>query len=359
MRLALMSRWNATCGVSLHAELLGRKLRSMGHEVVVYAPTLESAARDWHHKHLGIEDEPWIKRVYEETDEYLYPDGGWIDSEKLLEEDYEALIVELYTRLPVSELKKISAKIKGKAKLIGVLHLGYPRDIKPILEIEWDAITIFDKRCLDELLSRYVEEIPGRVEEIPYPFAIVKKVQPIRPEFAEDKIFFFTFGRQPDLEYVDYIRALRRLSSSYDLVYLIVRSDGVLSIEEDWLIQRREKLSLKSLYSYLKGSDLHLLPKNDIRAVVVSSTLAQTLYSGAPTITPDTRHFELIPVDDKGIGPIVKYRLGDTDDLVEKLKLLIDDEDLRERVSREAKAYALENSDEIVASRFIELIKSL
>ena len=38
MKIAMMSRWNVPCGVSLHAELVGREWARMGHDLSVFAP---------------------------------------------------------------------------------------------------------------------------------------------------------------------------------------------------------------------------------------------------------------------------------------------------------------------------------
>ena len=38
MKIAMMSRWNIPCGVSLHAELVGRAWVEMGHDLQVLAP---------------------------------------------------------------------------------------------------------------------------------------------------------------------------------------------------------------------------------------------------------------------------------------------------------------------------------
>ncbi|RLF97831.1 MAG: glycosyl transferase family 1, partial [Thaumarchaeota archaeon] len=182
---------------------------------------------------------------------------------------------------------------------------------------------------------------------------------PIRPKSLEGEFLFFTFGRQPAMEYLDYIRALRRLSERYDFRYLIIRSDRDLPFRDKWIIQRCERPEMKMIHRYLRGSDIHLLPKGDTRAVVISSTLAQTIYSGVPTIVPDTRHFELIPVDENGFGPVVRYRIGDTHDLEKKLSSLMEDDDLRRRISEMAKEYAKKYSDDFVAREFLKLIKSL
>jgi len=359
MKIAIMSRWNATCGVSLHAEIIGRKFRELGHDVIVYAPTLESADTDWHHRHIDVIDEPWVHRVFEETDEYLYPAGGSIRSEELLEDDYDAFILESVVRFPVNEFKRIASKIKKKAPLILVMHLGYIRDVDPFMEIDWDKIVVFDSRYAKEILSTYGRRVEEKIVEIPYPCPIFDDVKPIRLKSLEDVFLFFTFGRQPVREYLDYVRALRRLSEKYDFKYLIIRSDRGLPFRDRWIIQRCERPEMKMIHRYLRGSDVHLLPKGDTRAVVISSTLAQTIYSGVPIVVPDTRHFELIPVDENGFGPVVKYRIGDTHDLERKLSILIEDGDLRRRISKMAREYAKRYSDDFVAREFLNLIKSL
>ena len=353
-----MSRWNATCGVSLHAEIIGRKFKELGHDVIVYAPTLESANVNWHHRHIDVVDEPWVRRVFEETDEYLYPAGGSIRSEEILEDDYDVFIVESVNRFPVNEFKKIASKIREKAPLILVMHLGYIRDTDPLMEIDWDKIVVFDSRYIKEIFSVYGRGVEERIVEIPYPCPIID-AEPIRPKSLEGEFIFFTFGRQPLIEYLDYVRALRRLSERYDFKYLIIRSDHELPFRDEWIVQECGRPEIEMVHRYLRGSDIHLLPKGHTRGVVVSSTLAQTIYSGTPTVVPDTRHFELIPVDEDGFGPVVKYRIGDTRDLERKLMTLIEDDDLRKRISEDAREYAKKYSDDFVAGEFLKLIRSL
>ena len=329
----------------------------MGYDVMVFAPQLKSAKADWHHKKIKVRDEKWVVRSYEETTEIKYPYGGRI-GEGVLEEDYDVLIVEVYGRLPVSELAKISEKLARRSKLIGVIHLAWKRDVPPVLKIGWDALTIFDRRYRDELLRGYDLGGVGRIVEIPYPFAIVEEAGLKRPEQAEGKFLFFTYGRQPEIEYVDYLRGARSFCESGKAVYYILRSDHRLGVDDPWVVQETERPGLRRLYEYLRGADLHLLPKGDTRGVVTSSTICQCLYSGTPTIVPDTRYFEMIPGSIEE-GPVVKYEPGDLDDLRKKLRLLVSDDLRRNRISENAKKHALKHSDEKVAKRFLELINSL
>lgn len=353
-----MGRWNATCGVSLHAELLGRSLLKLGHEVLVYAPTIESASRDWHHRVLEVEDEDWVYRVYCEVEENSKPNGGWIDCGELLSRDYEVLIVEGYPRFPIVRFKEVAYKVKKKSLLVLVSHFGRVEDVKPYTSVEWDAIVVFDDRFTSEIMSPLGGEIVKKTFEIPYPYAIVD-VKGYRPGFSRGKLLFFSFGRQPEREYLDYIRALDTLRSNYEFYYWVIRSNSLLSIKRPYMVQWCRRPSMLQVNSYIKGSDLHLIPKGETSNVVVSSTLAQTLSSATPTIVPDTRHFEKIPVNESGVGPVVKYKKGDVRDLVGKIRLLIEDEKLRREVSRRALEYAVKNSGVEVAKKFLKLFKTL
>ena len=100
-----------------------------------------------------------------------------------------------------------------------------------------------------------------------------------------------------------------------------------------------------------------MLPKGRSKYVVVSSTVYQTLGALVPIVTPNTRYVETIPTDSDGIGVIVKY--SDVEDLVRKLKLLIEDPGVRMRVVEEARRFVEENRVERIAEKYIELFKSL
>ena len=57
MKIAMMSRWNIPCGVSLHAELVGRAWVEMGHDLQVLAPV------EWE-GYQSDADEPYVERCY-------------------------------------------------------------------------------------------------------------------------------------------------------------------------------------------------------------------------------------------------------------------------------------------------------
>jgi nicotinamidase-related amidase len=83
MKIAMMTRWNATCGISAHAELVGGEWLKK-HDLTVFAPTLESAT-DWHHNPIEKEDEEFVIRGYEQPKRI--GETGWIDK-RLWKKDY-------------------------------------------------------------------------------------------------------------------------------------------------------------------------------------------------------------------------------------------------------------------------------
>ena len=171
-------------------------------------------------------------------------------------------------------------------------------------------------------------------------------------KFMEDGLKLFSFGRQPEREYIDFIESLKKLRSRYEFTYKIVRSNGLLTFNEKWIIQEQRRLGETSeIYNLLHSSDIHLLPKRKTDKVVVSSTLCQCLGSLTPTIAPATRHFETLPED----KPILLYK--NIDDLVDKLELIIEDEEVRRTLKEYSKKYIEDNRVDKITDQIISLIK--
>lgn len=343
MNIGILSRWNATCGVSMHAELIGTEFLKMGHNLKVFAPYTQTANKWWHHKIIR-DDEEFVIRCYSELD----PDtmsNGKVEVEKVLSEDIDLLIVESYISIPYSDVENLARKID--AVTVAVVHEGAREDIRYSDMHVFDAIVAFDERYVREVIY----DCKDIIKIIPYPCYPAKKG---KRKFAEDKLTFFSFGRQPVEEYVDFIQALDGLSRKYDLIYRIVRSDGLLPFAKEWLHQEQKRLrDTEEVYRYLHSSDIHLLPKGDTENVVVSSTLYQCLGSLVPTVVPNTRHFEVLPEE----KPVVIY--DDVNDLKEKLELLIECESFREKIVKAAERYVERFRSDKIAREFIELFKSI
>ena len=331
----------------MHAELVGREFLRMGDSLTVFAPYVESASRWWHHR-LIKEDEEYVVRCYEEVDPAGR--GGRVDMDTILGHEFDALIVESYASLPYGDVEKLVERLKGRAKVLLVVHEGGPEQLRYTdLEV-FDRVVVFDERYVREVVRGRVSE--DRLAIVPFPCHPV--APPPEPRRHIGKVRFFSFGRQPVREYAPYIEALDRLSREYELEYLVVRADDKrLQVEREWLVQRMERLDTPQIYRYLHASDVHLIPKGDTHYVVVSSTLCQCLGALCPTVAPATRHFEMLPAKN-GVAPAVLYT--SVDELVEKLRRLIEDEDFRRGVLRMAEEYVRQNSSGVVAARLKQLM---
>ncbi len=346
--IGILSRWNATCGISMHAEMIAREFIKMGHYVKVFAPHVDSANKWWHHKIIRDKEENFVIRCYDELDPQTM-NGGRIEMEKILSENFDLFIVESYASIPYSDVEKLVKKLKERGtKVFAVIHEGCRDHIKYSDMRVFDAIVVFDERFINEMLP----ENRDIAHVIPYPcHPIVKGNR----KFAENGLMFFSFGRQPAGEYLDFVKALDWLSKRYDLTYIVVRSDGLLPFNKPWLKQERKRLSNEDVFKYLHSSDIHLIPKGQTKNVVVSSTLCQCLGALIPTVVPNTRHFETLP-EYEGVKPAVVY--DDVDDLKSKLVRLIEDEEFRNKVIKSAERFVEENRSDKIAKKFIELLES-
>lgn len=344
MNIGILSRWNATCGVSMHAELIGREFIRLGHRIRVFAPTLESANRWWHHC-IVKDDEDYVTRCYEEVSPS--GEGGDIDPAPLLKEDLDLLIVESYASLPKEKIEALLPEVKKKGTFILlVIHEGFKKDLQYRDPSIFNRVVVFDDRYIDELLEEWEGKVP--VEIVPFPCG---KVVENRRVFGEGGLRFITFGRQPENEYREFIEALDRLSTNMTFEYRIIRADHPLGIRRPWLKEEVRSLTGEEVYEELLSSDVHLLPKGRTSGVVVSSTLCQCVGTLVPILTPATRHYERVPED-----VVVRYR--DVDDLVTKMGRLIKDELYRSKVKRAMREYARRNSATKVALQFLNLLKS-
>jgi len=349
MKIAMMSRWNATCGISAHAELVGREWAKR-HDLTVFAPTLESA-RDWHHNPIECEDEEYVIRGYEQPE--ALGKSGWID-ERLWRGDYDVLVVQGLALLPIPALLAIFPKMGAKKVL--VWHEGVLPLYEDFYKLNFDAIVCFDSRFKNMLKRRYPEE---KIHIIPFPCRPVAKVEGesakkrIRDELniPRDKIILFSYGKQLLFEYEDYLWLANELKERYDLKYLILRSHGDLPPGEDFLEVRRCRPEYEEIYKYLHASDVFLLPKSETKSIVVSSTVCQCLGALTPIVAPDVRHVEQMDKE------IVKYK--NRSDLKAKVIQLIEDEEYKRGVLEHAERYVRENSAERIANEFISLFEDI
>jgi len=96
MKIVMMTRWNIPCGVSLHAELVGREWVRMGHDLQVLAPV------EWEGYQCD-EDELYVKRCYTLRNKPVY----FFDPRQFLKQDCDVFVVQNLEILPMEDLFRI------------------------------------------------------------------------------------------------------------------------------------------------------------------------------------------------------------------------------------------------------------
>ncbi|MFQ5818886.1 MAG: hypothetical protein ACE5I5_02770 [Candidatus Heimdallarchaeota archaeon] len=95
MKIPILSRWNTACGMSLHAELIGREFVKNGHSLAVFAPNNIRPVGKY---------EDYINRCFSDegdhTETFFHP-------EPFLDTDYEILVGERVEWVLLEPLKKI------------------------------------------------------------------------------------------------------------------------------------------------------------------------------------------------------------------------------------------------------------
>ena len=354
VKVALMSSWNAVCGVSIHAELIGRALLSLGHELRVFAPI--QYEDDDTHRYFKV-DEPYVIRNYSFLrygdrcrDEYLLG-SLFLDPKPLIEDDFDLLIVEKPSSMPLKRLLEILPRFEGRT--LAVIHECRRPENPYFYKVRWDAVTVFDDRYLRLFSGIFPED---RLYIVPFPCHPIERrdraVERERLNIPGDAEVVFSFGLLQQPEAV--IKALKPLwRENPSLRYLCLVGDidlyrrlKGLQSEHPFLDLRFDRPSIEALYGYLSAVDILLIHKVEGgEGVKLSSTAHLCLGSLTPIVCSDVSYFYTFQDE------VLKYRsLGEMRSLLRGL-LEGEYEGLRERASR----FVEERSAERIAERLLEI----
>jgi len=350
MKIAILSRWNTACGVSLHAELVGRELASKGHSLTVFAPkNIRPVGRDEEYVIRCCSDEG------DHTETFFHP-------QPFLDTDYEILIVERVEWVPLQPLKRCFPEIKKKAKTIYVVHERKPPTNPLFYEFGWDAIVCFDERYRSQWRERFDED---KIHIIPYPTGPLGKgdKQKARRELnlPLNKKIVLSYGWAPELHIFPILPSLRKLNQRFQFIYLVLADPKYIAANIQPLKDRRfvelryELAPMERIYTFLHASDAYLLHKQreEIRQgeAVVPSSILMCMGALIPIITSDT---EFVWFLDK---EIMKY--PNKDELCSRLINVFEGDKVVNETLRNAEEYVIKHSPEKIAGEFIELFERL
>jgi hypothetical protein len=352
MNIAMMSPWNVACGVSIHAELIGREWIKQGHKLKVFAPQEEE-------KLPSAKDEPFVSRCHSRGRDFQ---GGlkeelWLDPEPLLKSEYEFFVCQNLELLPVRELVKIFSEIRKRAKTILVVHEGNKSCLASdeYQAFDFDAIVCFDERYRREFSQIFPA---SKIHLISYPaYPIItgdksKARKKLGLSLEQNIVFSYGMWFQNRLPVLS---GLEQLSKSFPLKYLAFINETPLELIREakakygFFEVREEILSLEKLYAYLHASDVHLLWKfSEEPNLLVSSSAYLTLGSGCPIVINDSGYA-------RDLGEEV-FKFKDLDDLQKVIVRIFNGQ---KPDPRAVEKFMAEKSVSKVASSFIELFSSL
>jgi hypothetical protein len=353
MKIGIMSRWNAACGVSVHAELIGRAWVAMGDEVKVFAPVEHDTTI------LTNKDEPYVTRCYS-LNSYYSKLSFWkgfshnFDPRPFLENDYELFVAQNVEILPMKPLLKIYSQIKEKAKTVMVIHEGKLPTDPDFYKFDWDRIVCFDQRYKKFLVKKFPEE---KIRIIPYPCHPLKYGDKTEKRkklgLPLDKKIILNYGIGV-YRHLHLLPKIRRLNEKYPIIFLVItdRPDWFElwdAIKEKYKFVKLIKASLftEDLYDYLHASDALLIHKDSSEAVVVASTAYICLGSGCPILAHATNFVETLDKE------ILKYSGDPTERLIE----VFEEKEPYKIAFKKAAEYVENYSSYMIAKQLEECIK--
>ena len=348
MKIALLSRWNTACGVSLHAELIGREWVRQGHELIVFAPN--------NIRPVG-EDEDFVIRCYSDEGDHT---RTFFHPEPFLENDYEIFVAQRIEWVPLKHLREIFPEIRRKAKTVYVVHERKPPKNPLFYEFEWDAIVCFDERYRKQW-SKF-ERFREKIHIIPYPTGYLKRGDKIKARMELnlpiDEKIVFSYGWVPELHVLPILPYLKELSDEISFRYLVLVDPEAKEKRfpnYDFMEVRFERPPMDRIYTYLHASDVCLIHKerSEVREgeVVISSSVLMCLGALTPIVTSNTEFVSFLDRE------VIKYK--DAEELKRLLaRILRGEVDVRETL-RAAEYYVRRHSPEKVAKMFIDLFERL
>jgi len=350
MKIGMMSRWNTSCGVSMHTELVGRAWVEMGHNVKILAPREETTP-------LTDQDESYVVRCYRfyargrETSQ----DTRSFDRNPFFD-DFDIFVVQNLERMPMNQLISIFPKIKKTAKTVLVIHEGKAPENPSFYKFEFDGVVCFDERYRDRFLRNIFPQ--ERIHIIPYPCHLLEKGNQEKARKALglplNKGIVFNYGLGV-FRHLPLLPELERLSQRYPLMFLTLTEVQdwynlfeVARKRYDFIELRKGPISTRLLYNYLHASDALILHKDSTEKTVVSSTIYTCLGSGCPILAYDTNFVENFGEE------IIKYKR-----LSSSLEEVFEGTTRVKMALRKAEEFVRRNSSYEIGTRFIELFEKL
>ena len=352
MKIKMMSRWNVSCGVSTHAELVGRAWVQMGHDVEILAPIETNL------DNIIQKDDVFVRRCYTLGEGWRGSAEPVFDHEPFINDECDVFVVQNLEMLPMEDFLRVYPIIRKKSPTVLVIHEGGPPKNPHFYMFDWDAVVCFDERYKNFLKNIFPEE---KIYIIPYPCHPVKKGNRLNAReklnLPANRKIIFNYGIGV-FRHIHYLPTLNRINSRDPLIFLTITSVkdwyelfSLLKSRYDFIDLRPGPITIDELYKYLHASDVLLIHKDTADAVVVSSTAYLCMGAGCPLLVSDTNFFETLN------NEVIKFR--GLKDFTKKLMGIFNEEKWVRESLKAAEKYVTDHSPEKIGEKFLELFDSL
>ncbi len=348
MNIAILSRWNSACGVSLHSEFIGREFVKKGHELTIFAPENVRPID---------KDEDYVIRCCSDEGDHS---KTFFHAKPFLENDYEIMVIQRLEWIPLEPLKRIFSAIRKKAKIIYVVH-ERKLPLNPLFyDFTFDTVICFDERYKKQWAKKHKD-----IYIIPYPVGYLQKGDKItaRRELGmpEDKKIIFSYGWAPELHIFPILPSLKNIYEEHPFLFLVLadpkytKADLKIFKEYQFVELRYELASTERIYKYLNASDIYLIhkEKSEVRQgeAVVPSAILMCLGAPTPVLTSDT---EFVWFLDKEV-----IRYSNEDEFKNFIAKIFNKNKIVGETIKAAENYATSNSPSTIADEFIKLFNQL
>ena len=344
MKISMMTNWNVSCGVSTHAEAVGREWLKMGHQLKVFAP---------YHTIRTNKDEAYVVRCYDNCE------NSYFNPTPFIEDDSDIFVVQNLEDKPMQALLKVYPSIRKRAKTVLVIHEGgLPKD-ENFYKFDFDAVVCFDERYQSEFSKVLRFE---KIQIIPYPCYPLtrgdKKQARQTLRLPVNRRIIFNYGLNAH-RLILFLPFVERLSAKYPILFLVVTEfkewlqifDALKKGRYGFIEWREGPIPIDVLYTYLHASDVLVIDKDNAPGIVVSSTAYLCLGSGCPILVHDTNFFDTLGKE------VIKYESAE--DFLQKIEDIFNMKQNVVMTLQAAEKYVRENSGWEIGKRFIELFEAL
>ena len=340
MRIAMMSAWNTDSGVAIHAESIGKSWIKMGYDLTVFT----FIKNDFHGTGLTGEDESYVIRCFGTP-----KNTNFLNPQPILSSNFDIFVVQDLRMIPVDKLAKIYPLIKRSAKTIHIVHENHLSEEAWFYQFDWDKVVYFIEN------QNFIKLTYPNAQFIPFPCFGIRKQDKIETRkklgLPLDKKIIYSFGQR---NYKSFLQSLPpEIKDEAVILYVVSKDCQLLCNSSQAIIRRENSLSSQKFADYLFASDVAIFHKfQNNNQAVLSSTAYQALGCGCPILVPQHSDFFRSLQNET-----ISYE--DIEDLNKKLIELFRNKDTYKNVEDASKKFALANSPEEIAKKYIELFKIL